>query len=314
MRKLGKYICFAAAVALIGCLSGCNFGWKTSYIYQNGDKYVAGDREITEKIETIDLDYLSGDVTLTGTDASTVTIRETSETQLDDQRKVHTWVDGTTLYVRYCASAKGLDVNFLKKNLEIQLPADVKLSDVKVKVSSGDLTYKDLEAENVNVHASSGDVEVSGAAKKMDLQVSSGDLTLNQRGDSEEIKLKTSSGEIFVNAENAGVLDVHSSSGKVKVEAKSVKDFRSKISSGAGEYKFASEPETIDVSHSSGSATFYLPKESNLTGEFKASSGKLSYDLAFSKNGDNYVCGNGANLMKVHVSSGNINVKGIDGE
>ena len=314
MRKLGKYICFAAAVALIGCLSGCNFGWKINYIYQNGDKYVAGDREITEKIETIDVDYLSGNITIVGADANAVTIRETSEKQLEDQRKVHTWVDGTTLYVRYCASAKGLDVNNLKKNLEIQLPADVKLSDVKVKVSSGDLIYKDLEAETVNVHASSGDVEVSGAVKKIDLQVSSGDITVNQHGDSDEIKLKASSGKITVNAETAGVLDVHSSSGSVKVEAKSVKDFRSKISSGSGEYKFASEPETIDVSHTSGSATFYLPKESNLTGEFKASSGKLSYDLAFSKTGDNYVCGNGANHLKVHVSSGNIDVKGIDAE
>lgn len=312
MRKVGKYVCLALAVALIGCLGGCNFGWEINYIYQNGDKYVAGDREITERIETIDVDYLSGNITISGTDGNAVTIRETSEKQLEDQRKVHTWVDGTTLYVRYCASAKGLDLNFLKKNLEIQLPAEVKLSDIKVKVSSGDLIYKDLEAETVNVNVSSGDVEVACAAKKMELQVSSGDITVHQHGDSDEIRLKTSSGEIFVNAENAGVLDVHTSSGGVKVDVKTVKDFRSKISSGSGEYKFASEPETIDVSHSSGNALFYFPRESNLTGEFQTSSGKLSYDLAFSKNGDTYVCGNGANYLKVHVSSGNIDVKGID--
>lgn len=49
---------------MMGCLSGCSFWQVTNYVYQNGEKYTAGDRSIMEKIETIDIDYLDGDVPL----------------------------------------------------------------------------------------------------------------------------------------------------------------------------------------------------------------------------------------------------------
>lgn len=314
MRFFGKFLYAVVALAMIGCLGGCNFGWTTSYVYQNGEKYTAGDREITEKIETIDIHYLSGSVELIGTDSDVVSVRETSDKQLDDKRKVHTWVDGTTLYVRYCASAKGLDLNRLKKQLKIEIPGDVALNDLKVKVSSGDVECKDFEAENLSAHASSGDITVFGAAKKLELNASSGDVTLIQQGDSEEIRIKVSSGKINVSAENAMKMDVNSSSGRVKVSADYVKEFKSKISSGDGEYRFTTVPEVTDVTQSSGDVALYLPKEADLTASFSISSGKLFYELAFSKNGKDYVSGSGANQMKVHVSSGDVDIRTLEAE
>ena len=109
-------------------------------------------------------------------------MKETSAKELDDKRKVHTWVDGTTLYVRYCASAKGLDLNNLNKKLDIQIPADCRLENLKVDVSSGDFTGKEFEANGVNVYASSGDVEVVCGAKDIEIKTSSGDITLTQHG------------------------------------------------------------------------------------------------------------------------------------
>ena len=314
MRGFQKLIYVAVTVALIGCLSGCNvnFGFKTNYVYQNGEKYTAGDREITEKIETIDIDYLSGDVMLIGTDSDVVTVKETSVKQLDDKRKVHTWVDGTTLYVRYCASAKGLDLNNLNKKLEIEIPADCQLEKLKVDVSSGDFTGKEFEANGVMVYASSGDVEVTCGAKDIELKTSSGDITLNQHGESDSIKLHASSGHVTANVETAGKFDGDVSSGKIMIQGHFIKELESDVSSGEGEYRFDVTPEKSRIHHSSGRVTIFLPENADLTGEFHLSSGKLSYDLAFAKNGDRYVCGNGANQMKVDVSSGNVDVKAID--
>ena len=314
MRGFQKLIYVAVTVALIGCLSGCNvnFGFKTNYVYQSGEKYTAGDREITEKIETIDIDYLSGDITLIGTDSDVVTVKETSGKQLDDKRKVHTWVDGTTLYVRYCASAKGLDLNNLNKNLEIQIPADCQLDKLKVDVSSGDFTGKGFEANGVNVYASSGDVEVSCGAKDIELKTSSGDIILTQHGESDSIKLRASSGHVTATMENAGKVDSYVSSGKLLIQGHFIKELESKVSSGEGEYRFAVTPEKSNINHSSGNVTIFLPGNADLTGEFKSSSGKVLYDLAFSKSDNKYVCGNGANDMNVYVSSGNIEIKEIN--
>ena len=314
MSKFGKLIYGVVTLTLILCLSGCNFGFKTNYIYQNGEKYTAGNREIAEKIETIDLDYLSGYVKLIGTDANVVTIKETSEKQLDDKRKVHTWVDGTTLYVRYCASAKDLDLNNLKKNLEITIPKDAALGDVKFKVSSGGIQCEDFEAESVNLYASSGNIALTCAAKTIDLHASSGNITAILQDDSDSVKLDTSSGSISIDMENANKVDLHSSSGKVWVFAKQIKELQSRVSSGTGEYHFTQAPEKSDISHSSGSVTLYLPKDADLTGDFSTSSGRVFSEIAFAKKDNDYVCGSGANQMKVHVSSGNIEVKAAEEE
>ena len=314
MKNFKDLLYAVIVVTMLGCLSGCNFGWKTNYIYANGDKYAAGDRTISERIETIDIDYMSGDVTLIGMDGDTVSVKETSKKQLSEKQKVHTWVDGTTLYVRYCASAKGLDLNNLGKNLEITIPGNVKLNDVKVKDSSGDVDCKDFEAGNVNISVSSGDVRVGCLSAKIKVHASSGDITLAQRGESEEIDLSASSGRICLDMENAERVNVSTSSGRVEVEAAKIKEFTSKVSSGSGEYWFARTPEKSDIHHSSGDVFLNLPKDADLTGDFHLSSGKLYYELAFAKNGDSYVCGNGANQMKIRVSSGDVDIKAISAE
>ena len=53
------------------CLTGCSGGIFTFFVYNydNADKYTAGDREITDKITTINIDYVSGDVKFRGTDS-----------------------------------------------------------------------------------------------------------------------------------------------------------------------------------------------------------------------------------------------------
>ena len=294
---------------MTGCLGGCSFWQVTNYVYQNGEKYTAGDRSITEKIETIDVDYLDGDVRLVGTDAAEVSIRETAGKELSEKQKVHTWVDGTTLYVRFCASAKGLDLFNLKKHLEISIPKDVKLSGVKVEISSGDLNCSDFEANDVKVSSSSGNVAGSFAAGKIKISASSGDITLNQNGSSDEISLSASSGQVRAEMETVGKLNVEVSSGKIFTSAKSVKECKARSSSGSCEFRFEETPEKCDIGASSGNVNIYLPEKADVTADFELSSGKLYYEQAFTKKGDSYVCGSGANQLKVETSSGDVNVK-----
>lgn len=312
MRQVKGILHAIAVVMMLGCLSGCSFVSRSNYIYQNGEKYTAGDREISDKIETINLDYMTGKVKLVGTDSDVVMIKETSEKKLDDKRKVHTWVDGTTLYVRYCASAKGLDLNNLNKTLVITLPKDVKLGEVKVDVSSADVDCKDFEAGNMDISASSGIIAVDCTAEKFHLEASSGDVTLVQHGDSDEIAIEVSSGNISIDMENAGRVSTHASSGDTKITAKSIKEFKAEASSGKGEYHFTEVPGTTDIEGSSGNVTIYLPMEADLTADFETSSGKLSYELSFAKKGEQYVCGEGTNRMKVETSSGDITIKAVE--
>ena len=173
-------------VAAFICLSGCSFIVGSNYLYQNGDKYTAGDRQIKDKIENISIDYMFGNVKLIGADTDMISVKETSSVRLDDKRKVHTWVDGTTLYVRYCASAKNIDLNNLNKELTVTIPEDMILSDLYVDVSSADVSCENFKSDSVNVNSSSGSINAECEARMIKLSASSGDVYLTQKGSDRE--------------------------------------------------------------------------------------------------------------------------------
>lgn len=299
MKRLNRFFASIAVVAMMLGFCGCsNYDievldiTKTNYIYDNGDKYEAGDRDITEKIESINIAYMSGEVVMTETDADVVSIKETSPKELDDKRKVHTWVDGSTLYVRYCASARGLELNNLDKKLTIDIPKNIELSDVKLEISSGD-------------------ADISCSAKNYDLNASSGGINLTQRGDSDSINMEVTSGGISVNYESVDKINVSASSGSIYLKGNSVNDFKSEVTSGNGDYTFNQLPKGASLSASSGNINIYIPKDADLTLTAKKSSGDMSTEHAFTKDGDTYVSGSGTNKMNVSVTSGDIMIKDI---
>ena len=314
MRGIKGLVGIAVLAASLLCMSGCSLALKTNYVYKDGEKYTAGDREIAEKIDTIDVDYMSGEIALVGSADEKVSIRETSEKQLDDKRKVHTWVEGSTLHVRYCASAKGLDLNKLNKKLEITVPKEVKYSNVKINASSADMNVGGLTSENVKINASSGDVTAEVEADNINIDVSSGNVNLKQTGNSSDIILGTSSGDIEADMDTVDSLNASASSGKLILNAKKIKELSTVTSSGKNEFRLSEAPEKSDISASSGDVTIYLPEELNLTADISVSSGKLFYEQKFSKDGKTYVCGNGSDKMKINTSSGDIDIKTLGKE
>lgn len=270
VKTAAAFVAVLAAAALI-CLGGCSV--KMSYNYKNADKYTAGNRAITDKIEAVDVDYVAGDVRLIRGDTDKVTVKETSKAALDDKLKVHTWVDGKTLYVKYCAAAKGLnvDVKELKKSLEVTLPSDVKLS-------------------GVNVDAAAGKIHVDCSANKYDLDAAAGNITLIQHGKSDVIDIDTAAGDVNATVEAAGKMNVDASAGDLKL-------------------RFASAPKMTDIDASAGNVEIYLPEKTDLTLKADVSSGVFDSNIPFTKKDDMYVFGKGTNRMDVDASAGDVSIK-----
>ena len=257
------------AGAAVICLSGCSV--KMSYNYKNADKYKAGDREITEKIEAVDVDYIAGNVTLTGGKTDKVTIKETSKTNIDDKLKVHTWVDGKTLYVKYCAAAKGMNFKNLKKSLAITVPSDVKLSDVKI-------------------DAAAGNVRADCSANRYNLDASAGNITLIQHGKSDMIGIDASAGDVDAEVEAVGKMSADASAGDLKC-------------------RFASVPKKTGIDASAGNVEIYLPEKTDLTLKADVSGGEFNSDLPFAKKDDEYIFGNGRNRMDIDASVGDVRIR-----
>ncbi|MCR5384483.1 MAG: DUF4097 domain-containing protein [Saccharofermentans sp.] len=347
----------AGAMALIVpsvfCLTGCSFGiFNTlNYKYDNADKYEAGDREINDTITKLNIDYLSGNVKVMGTDEDSVSVRETINKSVDEDHKVHTWVDGDTLYVRYCASKDMISFNGIEKSLEITLPGDQELDDFIIDVSSGEIDLNGFTTNKLNAHASSGNTKIDCSAKDAEVKVSSGNISLTQTGNSDSVKVKASSGNIVINHEgNSSSFDIDSSSGKITINqtgtldnvnihsssggvnatfgtvntlnvdvssgpivinADEVKALKTKASSGHSDISLDKAPETSDISCSSGGIDVSIPEESDLTIHAHISSGEFNSDLPFAKDGKEYIIGNGTYEMNINCSSGDVCVHNI---
>ena len=300
----------AVLAALPICLTGCsaNFSMNTNYIYENGDKYSAGDREISDKVDTINIDYMSGEITMTGEAQDGISIKETSSKNLSEDQKVHTWVDGSTLYVRYCASKKNLDLNNLNKHLEISVPKDVKLENLTVDISSGELSSSNIEVSKIDAEASSGSLSFDGKADDVTAEVSSGTIDIKLDGKSTSLDFTASSGNIKADIEEADKLVTETSSGNTTVKAAFITDINSTASSGKMNFTLDKAPTVIKMNASSGDITLALPEKSNYTAKVETSSGEFDYELPFEKKGSTYIIGSGEGTMDITTTSGNVKI------
>lgn len=313
--------------ATVFCFTGCSAGFSYfNYTYENGDKYTAGDREITDKITSVNIDYGAGNVKFSGSDTDKVSIRETANKDLTEEQKVHTWVDGNTLYVRYCASTKRISFYKIQKELEITVPGAQDLSELVVKVSAGNMDFDGFKTDKLNVESSAGNVsfscsakeaaikvtsgnirfEENGDAKLIDINSTSGNIKVNQKGSLESVKIHATSGDIDAVFDSVSACDIRSTAGNRSIEAESIVDFKSQSTSGNNKFKFCKAPKTADIKSSSGNVYVYLPEDCDVTFHPKITSGEFDYKLTLTKNGKDYVNGNGTNDMIISVTSGNI--------
>ena len=114
--KRATYLCIAVLMIAAFCLAGC--GATVNYTYDDADKYTAGDREISDSIDKLNIDYAAGDVDIKTVPGKTVSVKETANRDLEEDQKVHTRVDGSTLYVKFCASGEGMSFKDIEKHLE----------------------------------------------------------------------------------------------------------------------------------------------------------------------------------------------------
>ena len=307
MNRLKGFLLAVSFAAITGMLGGCAMSY-TKYVYRDAEKYAPGDCEITDRIEDLDVDYLSGNVRLVSSDTNTASVKETSNVELDDRRKVHTWVDGTTLRVRFCASGKKLSFDGIEKSLVIEVPESVYMNTIKMACTSADISCEGIKTGSLGIDVTSGNITADCEAGDISVGATSGDITLAQKGKSESIRIETTSGDVKVDAETVSDMNIEVTSGVVSVEADDVKTLKSEATSGNGNFRFAKTPGSTDIHVTSGDIEITVPENADLTVDIDTASGDFSYDLPLSKNGNSYICGSGTNKLSIESTSGDIDL------
>ena len=151
-KRFGLFLLGIIGLTLSGC--GVNGG-----IYPDGDKYLAGNQTYSENISTLDVDWISGNVTLIE-DENIEGVKIEEDTDLTKESEwVHSYLNDGVLKIKFFASGYHLNTRFTyKKDLTITYKPT--LNNIKIELTSGKCTASKLSADKCVIDITSGTVNV----------------------------------------------------------------------------------------------------------------------------------------------------------
>lgn len=307
MKKTTKIIALILAASAAFCTTGCGVGMS---FFDHAEKYTAGDFSTEAAVKDLDIDWTSGSVTVSHHAQSEITVRENCNAELKEREKLQTWLDGSTLHIRFCKPGVNFSLKTAKKNLEILLPEGMELNVLECDCTSADTKFTDIAAERISADLTSGNLQLLGcSAGKFDLDSTSGDITVEQKGKADSLLAGTTSGKISVTAETVGQLTLRSTSGDSELRMQQGDAVTVNCTSGSSALHLDTLPASVKISKTSGDVALYVPEDADFKAVVDTTSGKFNSDLALKKDGKTYVAGSGSSLIDIDVTSGDVSIK-----
>lgn len=219
-------VLFMSMVLCVSMLSGCTSIVKkgAELVYEMADRYTVGDAEITEAINKIEINWVTGSVHIVSEKRDTIAFSEKANEPLKDDLKLRYLVSGGKLTIQFCISGKiSVGENFdLKKDLTIYIPEDLNLDLIQVDTVSSDVEITGATCDKILVAGVSADADITETeiAKSLQFETISGDLNYYCKGTQlpEEISIDSVSGNANLTLfEGASIeVDLSSVSGKLQ--------------------------------------------------------------------------------------------------
>ena len=276
-------------------LSGCGLHIRPSLglsgiNYEHPEKYTVGGAAFTDKVERVEVHWLSGSVTVTGHKGNEIRFSEKANRNLTNDLSLHYWLDGSTLRIQFCRSGKW-NLNGLKKDLTLQLPErlleSLTVDTVSARADLEDLAVKDLDVDSVSGAVRLRDCQVSDRAR---VDTTSGAVKAELTAALREWKADTVSGSVELTVPAVGDFDVNTTSGSVNLTAEKA-------------------PKDLDVDTVSGSVTLCLPADADFTLDFDTVSGSFSSELACKTESSRRIFGSGLGEYSIDTTSGSVHIE-----
>ena len=242
----------------------------TGNVY-SGD-YIIGGGSVTEPINAVEVDWISGKVDISVYDGDTT---EISENEISDEDyKLRYRVENGRLTVH--SEKSGFSFGIIKrpkKELTIKIPR----------------TY----AENL---------------KTLKINSTSADININGLTVSETAETDTVSGKFTAENLTAASLECDTVSGDIKISG-AIERFDLDSTSGSAELITAIPLKRLETDTVSGNVTVTLPENSGFALRFDTVSGDLNSELPLAKKNGKYICNDGSAEFEADSTSGDFTVK-----
>lgn len=160
MRKfLGLIFCLGF-FPIIFALTGC--GGVDLYMYIHASKYAAIQTGEYENIKEMQIDWISGSLTIKSGDVSNVVIAESGEMAVKKPAYFRQLEDGT-IDIKYFKSGETRDTTVLK-NLVITVPNDMSLKGIYINAPFADVTIDGVTCDDLKVTTNTNNADVKNSS------------------------------------------------------------------------------------------------------------------------------------------------------
>ncbi len=232
---------------------------------RSGESLSERSYEITDRIDSLDLEWVSGKMDIYAAEGDTVVLVERSDKGIYDNEALAWSVEDGELKVRWTDSRLSPATVLSSKDLAVYLPA---------------AAWDELSFDTV-----------------------SADLTVHDALTCRELDLDTTSGTLDVKDAAAGELDVESVSGSVTVSG-AFREVKTESVSGSVSLILTDAAGEIKMNSVSGAQTLAVSEGSGFTLKFDSVSGTLDSALALTSQGGTYHFGDGTCKIEVETVSG----------
>ncbi|MCF0117698.1 MAG: DUF4097 family beta strand repeat protein [Bacilli bacterium] len=175
--KIFKYLLLFIIPLLGSCNSNNGNSFVDGLVYENAEKYEAGNFSYDYEIAKLDLAWYMGEITVSHSE-STFNVSE-SGTSLPLEEQIHHYYDQTnkTLFIKFWASGHKGKIDSKNKNLTIQIPKNIDLS---FDIDAGDLTIDNLILNNAKIDLDVGNIKGKNLSiKSLEAKVSVGNFNVS---------------------------------------------------------------------------------------------------------------------------------------
>lgn len=224
------------------------------------------------EIRSIDVDWVSGSVTIAPGDVEEITFCESSVS--NDKYKMVWKQSGDKLTIQFCRDSNslnfGVHFNDGDKNLLITVPRDWVCDSLEIDAASAELRIRDLTIREVKIDTASGTADFENCTvDSLEVDTASGDITFSGSLNALECE-----------AASAGFVGV-----------------------------LSNVPGHISMNSMSGDLDLTLPEDAGFTVDMDAMSSDFSSDFPTVRKNGNYVCGDGRCRIDVDAMSGDVIIR-----
>lgn len=169
MKK--RFILFLLPLCLLlGALSGCKITYNEPIIsYNHASKYTTGEGQTLSTVTAVDIDWVNGDINVTGGEGDALTFTEQVFRTLQDEEIMRWWLEDTTLHIRYAKSGYR-SKSAPNKTLFVTLPKNCSLQELDAKGVSSNVKIENLTAAKIDVESHNGVIRLENVKASTEIK------------------------------------------------------------------------------------------------------------------------------------------------